>query len=504
MSQHRPPLHRSAWTPEEISQFCQIKRFMERYQADPVFRERLPREMQACANDYGFSLDPEPLRCLWDVDLKLSLLKGERPDFRLPPLVDRYRHWIGERLRWREQVRNACAPREPRWRTWRERQMKRAQSEMGDAWSQTIIFDTAAIELSKGCSVGCWFCGVDAPRLEDHLHYTPENARLFRGVMEVLVDLVGVEAASAHFLYWASDPLDNPDYEKYCKDYRDIVGVYPLTTTALAMRNPERTHNLLRMLMEDETGVHRFSILTLKLLNRVHEEFSPEELARVELCLLNPESVLVKANAGRFRKKVETRPELLAREASKVPVGREVLDEWDGYAGPGTIACVSGLLLNLVDRTVKLITPCKASDRWPLGYIVFAEDRFETPSELRRLVSSMIGSRMTTQVPVTETVRFRQDLTLEMSEDGFTLFTPFRGASFGRNGSAAYFKDLGAMMAEGTYSAGDIADRLLARHGIFHSDTYRNLDWMFERGLLQDEPPAPVRAEELVQLGGRA
>ena len=59
-------------------------------------------------------------------------------------------------------------------------------------------------------------------------------------------------------------------------------------------------------------------------------------------------------------------------------------------------------------------------------------------------------------------------------------------------------------MAEGTYSAGDIADRLLARHGIFHSDTYRNLDWMFERGLLHDEPPAPVRSEELVQLGGRA
>jgi radical SAM family RiPP maturation amino acid epimerase len=503
MSLNRPIIHRLAWTAEELSQFSQIKRFLERFQADPVFRKRIPDEKRACAVEYGFTLDPEELRCLWDVDLKLARLKGDRPSVQMSPLVEKYRGWVGERLRWREHVRAACAPREPRWRGWRERQMNRAESEMGEAWSRTIIFDTAAIELSKGCSVGCWFCGVDAPRLEDHLRHTPESSRFFQGVMEVLVDLVGVEAASAHFLYWASDPLDNPDYEKYCKDFREVVGVYPLTTTALALRDPERTRRLLRMLMEDESAVHRFSILTLKLFNRVHQEFSPEELARVELCLLNPESILVKANAGRFRKKVETRPDLLTHEVSKMHLDKEALDEWDGYAGPGTIACVSGLLLNLVERTVKLITPCKASDRWPLGYVVFGEGRFETPSELRQLVDSMIETCMATQVPVSETIRFRQDLSLELSDDGFAVFTPFKGASFSGNGRADYFKDLGALVAEGTHSAGVIADRLLTRHGIFHSDTYRNLDWMFERGLLHEEPPPPLaRPEELVQLGG--
>jgi len=475
---------------------------MERFQGDPVFRERLPKEMQACASEYGFTLDPESLRCMWDVNLKLSLLRGEHPDFPVPPLVAKYRTWIGERLHWRERIRTACAPNEPRWRSWRERQMNRARGEMGEAWSRTIIFDTAAIELSKGCSVGCWFCGVDAPRLEDHFHHTPENARFFRGMMEVLVDLVGAKAASAHFLYWASDPLDNPDYEKYCKEYRDVVGVYPLTTTALALKNPERTHNLLRMLMEDETGVHRFSILTLKLLNRVHQEFTAEELARVELVLLNPESVVVKANAGRFRTKAARKPELLAHEVSKMPLQPEVLDEWDGYAGPGTIACVSGLLLNLVDRTVKLITPCKANDRWPLGYIVFGEGKFQTPAELRSVVESMIESCMATQITVSETIRFRPDLTMEMSGDGFSVFTPFKGAKFGGNGSTAYFQDLGALVAEGTHSAGAIADHLLERHGIFHSDTYRNLDWMFERGLLNEEPPPAEPRQELVQLGG--
>src|SRR4051812_11916837 len=126
MSQNRPPLHRSTWTTEEISDFSQVKRFMERFQGDPVFRERLPKEMQACASEYGFTLDPESLRCMWDVNLKLSLLRGEHPDFPVPPLVAKYRTWIGERLHWRERIRTACAPNEPRWRSWRERQMNRA------------------------------------------------------------------------------------------------------------------------------------------------------------------------------------------------------------------------------------------------------------------------------------------------------------------------------------------------------------------------------------------
>jgi radical SAM family RiPP maturation amino acid epimerase len=503
MATPRPPLNSSVWTAEETSQFSRIKRFMERFQGDPVFRARVPREAEACAAECGLTIDPESMRALWDVDLKTKIVTGEVTGYEPSPLVKRYRAWLGERVHWRENVRRACTPKEPRWRTWRDRQIQRAQGEMGEGWSRTIIFDTAAIELSKGCSVGCWFCGVDAPRLEDHFYYTPENGRFFREVLEVLVGFVGVQAASAHFLYWASDPLDNPDYEKYCKDFRDVIGVYPLTTTALPLRDIERTRKLLRMLLEDESVVHRFSVLTLKQMNRIHAEFTAEELAYVELVLLNPESVLVKANSGRFRKKVEDKPHLLAHEASKLKLDQELLDEWDGYAGPSTIACVSGLLLNLVERTVKLITPCKASDRWPLGYIVFDEGRFETASELRHLIEAMIDKCMPAQVAVAKTVRLRRDLSLELRDDGFSVFTPFGGASFGGNGSSAYFKDLGALLAEGTHTAEAIAGRLLARHAVFHNDTYRNLDWMFERGLLHEEPDQPpVRPSDLVQLSG--
>lgn len=488
MTPHRAHLHSTPWTGEEISRFAEVKRFLERFQGDAAFRERLPKDPAACAREHGFRLDPDELRCLWDVDLKLALLRGERPGFELPPLAAGYRAWINERLRWRDKVREACAPRDPRWRTWRERQMNRACNEMGDAWSRTIIFDTAAIELSKGCSVGCWFCGVAAPRLQDHLRATLENRRLFRGVMEVLVDLVGVEAASAHFLYWASDPLDNPDYEQFCEDFRDVVGVFPLMTSALALRDVERTRRVLRRLLEDDSGVHRFSVLTLRQLDRIHQEFTPEELARVELVLLNPESIVVKANSGRFRQKAEANPAVIEREVAKMPIDRELLDEWEGYAGPGSIACVTGVLINLVERTIKLITPCKANDRWPLGYVVFDEGRFGDPADLRRRVEAMIEAHMPACLPAAGTVRFRDDLSLELTDDGFSVFTPYGGARFGGNGRSAYFKDLGALIAEGTHSGSAIADRLLERHAVFHGDTFRNLDWLFGRGLLREEP----------------
>ena len=55
-----------------------------------------------------------------------------------------------------------------------------------------------------------------------------------------------------------------------------------------------------------------------------------------------------------------------------------------------TIACVSGFLFNMVDKRVQLITPCNASDKWPLGYWVLDEGTFETADELRELMSAII------------------------------------------------------------------------------------------------------------------
>ncbi|MCW5315509.1 radical SAM family RiPP maturation amino acid epimerase [Nostoc sp. KVJ3] len=227
-------------------------------------------------------------------------------------------------------------PLDPLFKAWRLRQIRRTFSEFGFEKADSIVHAPFAIELSKGCSVGCWFCGVAAQRLEGIFYYSQENASLWRGVLEVLKEVIG-PGASQGFCYWATDPLDNPDYEHFLIDFHTILGNFPQTTTASAMRNPQRTKNLLKLSKEKNGIVERFSLLTLKEFDKVHQEFSAEELMSVELICQNDEALGAKAYAGRareerFRKRIEAS------------------NHFDSTADSGvseTIACVSGFITKI-------------------------------------------------------------------------------------------------------------------------------------------------------------
>ena len=104
---------------------------------------------------------------------------------------------------------------------------------------------TAAFELAKGCSVGCWFCAVSAPRFEEVFAYTHDNAQdLADGPGAVpATDRSGRRRAMC---CRRRDPLDNPDYERFVDDFFGVHGLYPTTLTALPIKNPRRTRLLLR------------------------------------------------------------------------------------------------------------------------------------------------------------------------------------------------------------------------------------------------------------------
>src|SRR5262245_10451126 len=53
------------------------------------------------------------------------------------------------------------------------------------------------------------------------------------------------------------------------------------------------------------------------------------------------------------------------------------------------IACVSGFLTNMVERTVRLVSPTRPGDHWPLGYRVYGERSFATASDFRRAVEDL-------------------------------------------------------------------------------------------------------------------
>jgi hypothetical protein len=161
----------------------------------------------------------------------------------------------------------------------------------------------------------------------------------------VVWDLVG-PAAEVGFCYWATDPLDNPDYESFLRDYHGIIGALPPTTTAQPQKHVERLRALLHLWEEHSFVYNRFSILSTRILDVVHREFTAEELVWTGLEMLNKESTKKKATAGRALEK-------LGRQRERLDHDESVADELT----QGTIACVTGFLFNLVTHTVQLVSP---------------------------------------------------------------------------------------------------------------------------------------------------
>lgn len=432
------------------AELARIKRFLERVAGLDSVREGLATRPDRISQELG--LDVEALRPLWDAD---------RRDSEGTPATRAYRDWVATKLKLRDEFRTGSAPSHPGLRRWRERQVARCSWELSNDAALSIIHAPVAVELCQGCSVGCWFCGVGATKFRQAAPYQPE---LWRAILTTLRDRVG-EGCGHGFCYWATDPLDNPDYERFCLDFWSILGRFPQTTTALALKDPERTRALLRLAEEHGCPVNRFSVLSQGQLEKVFASFTPEELLRVELVLQNPQSQVVKAFAGRARETDRVKP--------------------DDPAENSTIACVSGFLINLVEKRVRLISPCSAGPRWPLGYRVHAEGQFETGPEFARLVESMLDPELLRlSLPLEEPVRWRPGL--ELSPDGsggFRLGSHFQQGHFPA-GAYPAMEALGQAVTRGDSSPAQLAGALPADP----TRTLFVLEELHRLGLLEDDP----------------
>ena len=393
------PVFRTRPSPPYARDLALAKRFCERWRGDSHFRQALEKDPVATLAAAELPFQDEELRPLYD-----AVYVGT------PSLVSRRVLALHrEKLAWRESLRQQMRLPSPGLDAWRRRQVQRCAWQLTAGNAEAIVHPPAAFELSRGCSVGCWFCGVSAAKLRDHWLATPENLRLWGQVLEVVAEFCG-EAAAYSFLYWATDPLDNPDYEKYCLEFHRVFGQFPQTTTALALRDVERTRSFLRLSEEHGSPLDRFSVLTLKQLLRIHQEFTPEELLRVELVTQNKESLGAQSAAGKALSK---------------------LDSQGAHAT--TIACISGFLFNMPDQSVRLISPCPASEQYPDGYRTYQQATFSDARDLRELLQQwcQLPLRLNRQ----DVPRWREELSCLTSEHGFRLQDAQRGMDF--HGGAA-------------------------------------------------------------------
>lgn len=447
---------------EELLIASHVKHIIDRRYADPSFREQLFTDPYKAARHHGLKVNPEEIRPLWDKEFPGKV--GEEVSDSTPLKI--YRKFTDFFEPLKQALSKPDFSNAPLFELWRERQIARAASQFKDPVHKAINHFPFCFELSKGCSVGCWFCGVSAPRLGDIFVYNQENAKLWHEVLELMKEILG-PGAGLGFCYWATDPLDNPDYEKFCSDFHKVLGTFPPTTTAQPLKDPVRTRALLKLSREKGRLLNSFSILSLKTFNQVYEEFTPEELLFVRLTLQNQEADVSKANSGRVRR----------QNTRKKEKNGQLFDQ-------ETIACVTGFLFNMVDRSVKLISPCIADERWPLGYRIYDEGTFSTVNELESLLKKMINNNMPSTVRLNDLVRFRPDLKYESLPDGFQLSTKLKTFKLHNE---PYLKELGEVIHKGDKTAVEISC-LFDIRGISSSHTLHNLDLMFKKGILDDEP----------------
>lgn len=462
---------------EERRALAEIKRLSERCRGDLRTLEAIregPEQARAVADRLGLTIDPQDA-----ARLVSRWMAGESPAAdAASPLerlwADYWADWGGMGIDGRAMA--ACPQANPRFDAWRSRQLRRCDAQFG-GHGKEIMHSVLTFELSSGCSVGCWFCGISAERFRGHFPYTPENADLWRAMLRESVGLFGTAAGSG-FCYWGTDPSDNPDYPDFINDFAEITGTLPPTTTAVPLRDLALTRRILALERVHGFAANRFSILNLKMLERVHAAFSPEELFEVELVMQNAEAATPRALAGRAR---DRRPALNAETEAK-----------RGMEG-STIACVSGFLVNMVERSVRLITPVPASERWPLGYRTYETARFDDASDFGAAMRGMIERHMPSSPRPDEILRLRPDVACTPSEDGFTLTS--RGSRFSIGGSAAA-RRLGELAEAGVHTAREVRRQL----GSAGADPFAAMDLiqqLFDRGLLDEEADRPAEPEAI-------
>lgn len=466
-------------SPEELRMIAHIKRFNECMVGDPGFRKDLTEHADdslSLVRARGIDLDPKELSPFWRKGVRITI---PREEFEAWPLAMMWRDWVADLLMFRNLMRDIGETTEidPRFHAWRLRQIARSESELGDS-TGAITHAVLSFELTKGCSVGCWFCGFRAEGLRGAFPYTRENGTLWQDVLEACVEAFG-PAVNTGFCYWATEPFDNPDYLQFVKDFHRVTGVLPQTTTAVPLRDLSRTRDLMRLHNEYPSVPCRFSIRSLKTLSKVHEIFSPEELLPVELVQQQKGSIVVKARAGRLQ--------------GKECPGNADVDPSQIAPHLGTIACVSGFLVNMVERSIRLVSPCRASERWPLGYRTHAEGRFDDAPGFLAFIREAVATHMAERLEGDDVVAFRKDLTYQRNPDGFKVSTPFTAHTIkGEN----YLAELGDMIARGDQTVGDILGALIAQGGDVFGICGALQD-LFDKGLLEDDPldyqnrPAP-------------
>lgn len=440
-----------------------IKRLLEQYVGDHNFRNNYTKG-QVLPHPSILNVDKEATRSLWDS----SFIRSE--NYKDDAATENFKAFNTQKVSWRNYVRQSCSPDHPIFKKWRQRQMNRATLQLGAHLNDRLIHTPIMFELSDGCSVGCSFCAFKAKKLCNVFSYTEANEKLWKDVLCSVKKYLG-SSANWGACYFATDPFDNPDYEKFCLDYVSIIGAFPQTTTALSTQNIARTKALIKLSRLHHGEIDRFSVLSLSTLYKIFDSFTPEELIYVELMLQNKESLLLKSASGKYLDQINQDEKL----KSQSPLMGK------------TISCLTGFMVNMCNKTCKLIAPCPADEKWPLGYMVFKELHFDTGDDFERCLHDFIHEDMTVHVTDLKTLQLRDHLSISHVGTHFEISDTYHKLtlSCAKDGQD-YMHKLLRYAKEASHHPKTIAMLLFYEYQVKEQVTLDTLDYLFRQGIFKE------------------
>ncbi|MDO5574902.1 MAG: radical SAM family RiPP maturation amino acid epimerase [bacterium] len=398
-----------------------------------------------------------------------EILTAEDVMDRLPESVFRYRQFIGNKFVMRDKMRDElCVPSNKRLKKWRARQIERCKGGLGGV-NLSFVHDVMNYELTVGCSVGCKFCGVGAKKLQKVFFHTEENAKLFRDVLKISHEIIG-DAAGTGAMYLATEALDNPDYEKFEEDYFAEFGTIPQITTAVPLRDTERTHRFVAELYEKKAFIHRFSVRSLEQAREIFDEFTADELVLVELIPQYPEApgFIPFTIAGRQREEVS---EEEAKNANQ----------------PGSICCIDGFVVNMAEQSIRMISPCHSNEYHPDGVAGPEKVFFTDAEDYREKLTRLIDETMLIDVPTDVPLKIYPYFERKQTEHGDSIVSIYGGYVMAIE--KIPYKGLSetiTLLQTGAYTKEQIVEKLMTDYNIKPENGFWNLTQMWKYGVIVD------------------
>jgi hypothetical protein len=429
-------------------QSCDIKRFADWWKGDDAFRARFEANPAGAVAEYGIRVDPAAVRPLCDPDAASDAAAE-------PRLAPYYEDLRAHDALYEELERLDATVLDPAFADWRQRQRQRFSTQAPDAWGRRNPHLMFAIELSDGCSIQCPFCAGAPDRLRAVSRFTPESEARFRSVLRAIAAASRCATPSG-LLYYFTEPLDNPDYERYLEVCLEELGRLPQTTTAAWARRPERTRRLLAMARERDGGAQRFSVNSVEAFRSCMALFTAEELRHVILVPHYPESGGVYYRSGRAGGRAD--------------------------AIDGSIACVSGFLVNLPSGTIQLVSPCIEPARWPRGFRSLAASTLESDADLATFIETARATVLDRVLHDGAPIELRRDLSLQQDADG-TLRLRSRYRTFTLRGG---LQDSVVRRCTERRTVADVIEASAAEHPA--PEVFAFLQLLWDKGLLEDGP----------------